>query len=74
MMRHIVHRAIPIVHLLLSELTNHPSLDVVLYYLVIYPELALFDQTLLDIIFDFNDLRAIILQDVRILDERILEP
>ena len=74
MMRHIVHRAIPIVHLLLSELTNHPSLDVVSYYLVVYLELVLLDERLLDIVFDSNNLRAIVQQGIRILDEGLLEP
>ena len=74
MMRHIIHRTIPIVHFLLSELPDYPSLDIVSYYLVVYLELVLLDERLLDRVFDSNDLRAIVPQDIRIFDEGVLEP
>ena len=73
MMRHIIHRTIPIVHFLLSELSDYPSLDIVSYYLVVYLELVLLDKRLLDVVFDSNDLKAVVLQDIRTLDEGILE-
>ena len=57
-----------------SELANHPSADIVPNHLVVYLELILLDEPLLDIVLDGDDLSAIILQNIRTLDERVLEP